>query len=294
MEQRQGTLQFWDEYHADNEQQEWISTPSKSVLQMIYDHSEFAIDKEDPCNRSLHVMEIGCGTSSLIRDFKLFIENQNSSVCVHACGTDVSPVCIESLQKRDKAILQLSYKTLNVAGGNSLQQSHVCDLILDKGCLYTFLFRTRCRGKGADYNELVGRVLDNIHTWLKPTGKYMLITPRAKLKAVRDYTGFASMERFALPAHSAGALEGSMAQESKARNKHLGYLHVCTRNNDYVVGSCPQFRGIIQRAPPDDAVCRACGITFLQLRNGESLGGQGGKVWARQWKGHCTHCKGKG
>ncbi|KAG7347209.1 methyltransferase domain containing protein [Nitzschia inconspicua] len=300
--QRQETLQFWDDYHTDRQEQEWISKPSDDVLQMIFEQCTVLQDKNGiPTShtQALKILEIGCGTSSLVRDVKTFFEHkfQYQQHCrkVHACGTDVSAVCIDHLRKRDTDFLLkenglLEYKVLNVVDGTPSRQNW--DLILDKGCLDTFLFRSRHRGPNSDHNNLIRQILDNIHRWLTPrTGQYMFISPRAKVKAVRDYRGFSLVHRLELPASARSTLEGT--KNSKEDHVHPGYLHVCYRNDDYESGKSETFREQTNRdLSHDDAKCPGCGKTFLQLRRGEAVEGRGTAFWKRYWQGHCRHCKG--
>jgi hypothetical protein len=303
--QRQGTLQFWDDYHAGHTRQEWISRPSDEVLQLIVEQYIQRSNRNDNIGQHnyestpLNVLEIGCGTSTLVRDVKEHFGKQyrNQQICrnVHARGTDVSPICVHNLSQRDShLILQnnnhnnnngvLEYKVLNVVDKST--STRKWDLILDKGCLDTFLFRSRQRGPNSDYNDLIQRVLDNLHSWLKPrSGLYMFISPRTKIKAVRDYQGFASVDRYTLPASSISTLEGTKYDS--------GYLFVCTRNNDYNSGvSLPFRQQTNQQYPSDTATCSKCGVLFPQFRKGVSLQGRGASFLNRLWDGHCKHCKG--
>jgi SAM-dependent methyltransferase len=288
--QKDKTLQFWDEYHTDHDQKEWISQPDEGLLAMICKHIHIQphtilssrithdvdqstkkdhcyddpIDRnrisstctscsvnEDECRRIhslFRILEIGCGTSTLVRDLKLYVEEkhftqQQQYRQVFACGTDVSPICVDTCQQRDQdLILQsngtLHYKVLNVLLKNDnddddngsitadekvhaigeqevanqeqqKQQRHPWDLIIDKGCLDTFLFRTRQRGESGVYPESIRQVLDNIHTMMMngPSSRYMFISPRSKLRAVRDYIGFQSVHRYPLPFDTVVAAE---------------------------------------------------------------------------------------
>jgi hypothetical protein len=289
--QRPGTLQFWDDYHTDHTEQEWISKPSDEVLQMIfeqYDHH----GNHSNCGASLKLLEIGCGTSMLVRDVKEYFEKQyrKQQICrtIHAWGTDVSQICIDNLRQRDHQVISqqnngiLEYHVLNVV--EKMIPARKWDLIIDKGCLDTFLFRSRQRGPNSDYNELIQRVLDNLHSWLKySSGLYMVISPRTKIKAVRDYEGFSSVHRYTLPASSISMLEGTKCDS--------GYLFVCSRNDNYTPGfSIPFRRQPDQQTPSDDATCPNCGVSFLLFRKGESLQGKGAYTWTRLWQGHCKHC----
>ena len=180
------------------------------------------------------------------------INNAGEQRPVHVCATDVSQVCIEVSQQRDQEFMLatdndnvdtndystrnvLEYRVLNVLQEPRQQQQEQqrpsrhdqWDVILDKGCLDTFMFRSRQRGAENNvYTELLHRALDNIHTWLKGgnkanvnddggndddnqqqkhrVGVYVLLTPRSKIRAVRDYAGFDSVQRHVLAASTAG------------------------------------------------------------------------------------------
>ena len=66
--QNERTIQFWDEYHKKNEAIEWISQPSEEVLGRL---SDYCFQASPPLKElgNLSMLEIGCGTSSLARDF---------------------------------------------------------------------------------------------------------------------------------------------------------------------------------------------------------------------------------
>lgn len=316
--QRQGTLQFWDDYHSNHSEQEWISKPYDVVLEMIFDRFQQQQEQsrhhgghDVDATATINILEIGCGTSELVKNVKDFFDAQFQNILegpdryreIYACGTDVSPICIEHLKKRDRDVLAkydglLQYQVLNVVDGKPpLSSQKQFDLILDKGCLDTFLFRTRQRGPSADYNELIRQVLDNLHSWMKQHdfSQYMLLSPRAKLKAVRDYQGFSSVERLALPESARSTLEGTKTSDDH-QHSPTGYLYVCNRNNDYTPGTSEPFvkqRSGISGIPNDDTKCLNCGTTFLLLRKGESVDGRGATFWTRHWNGHCRHCKGK-
>ncbi len=274
--------------------------------------------------QSFSILEIGCGTSTLVRDLKRYIEERHPMIDVHACGTDVSKICIDINTKRDCSDIQtnivideningldkqiqprgsLWYEVLNALDGEPSQRNW--DLIIDKGCLDTFLFRSRSRGsRNKNYPECLRILLDNVHGWqgsreaagdaastdndeqptttktsqadgnntvddiietskrkesLRKTGSvYLCMTPRPKLKAVRDYAGFCSVKRCTLPKNCQstlesknyvakkieGAIEGRSGDGVKVRKKSdssLGYMYVCTRNDDYQVGITMPF-----------------------------------------------------
>ena len=223
------TIQFWDDYYsssssssakAGDQTKEWILHPSRAILETLYEklpppsssatpnnnnanHSDNDDDDDDDDGR-IRILEIGCGTSTLSRDFWLYCRTQKGRRDISVCATDVSHVCLHQNQERDRELLQimtatnegcLEYKFLNITTPLEMIQpesdhqedeeadrkesqstshlDHNCpnflprsfDMILDKGCLDTFLFRSRSRGDQKD--ALIRTVLDNIHSLLK-------------------------------------------------------------------------------------------------------------------------------
>jgi hypothetical protein len=246
----------------------------------------------------LRILEIGCGTSTMARDLWHYIQQEEDGG-VYMCVTDVSPVCIQVNQERDESLLangdgdqkpssSLEYRALNVLD----EQPHdklPWDVILDKGCLDTFLFRSRQRGENAVYTNLLQKVLDNLWRWMADDGVYLLISPRSRIRAVRDYAGFASVERHPLGNASKGALVGK-DKEGKPQN-NPGYIFVCRKNTAYVIGKTSAFTTNHRELPQDDAECPHCGMTFFEFRKAEAVDGRGVVFWTREWKGHCIHCK---
>jgi len=288
--QNERTIQFWDEYHKENESIEWISEPSEDVLECLRDYCFYASPQLKEL-RNLSMLEIGCGTSSLAKDFWQYLVKNEGEKSLLMVGTDVSSECINSNIERDQELLSadgnsgLQYRTLDVIHPSE-GDTFCCDIILDKGCLDTFLFRSRNRGGNkSSYNPIMRSLLDNVWKWLSDDGVYMFISPRAKLKAVRDYSGFQFVQRQALPAVSHGNLVG--------KTKSSGYVYVCRKSSAYVIGMTPAFSGLDKETlPSNKRRCLKCQITFLEFRKGEAVEGRGAAFWIRQWKGHCQHCKG--
>jgi SAM-dependent methyltransferase len=381
--QRNTTLQFWDEYHNENDSQEWISKPGEELLAMIFHHywnqdqdhrhsknnDMTMLSSDIKNNEIIKVLEIGCGTSSLVRDMKIHIENTYPRIIkkVVACGTDVSQVCIDVNQQRDgQNSGDLWYEVLNCleddndngeqpSSSSSFHHRGNWDLIIDKGCLDTFMFRSKKQGTNRIYPESVRKLLDNIHGWLSSSTKsssswlslsssdddggerlekgeevvlrnrrvgcYIFISPRSKVKAVRDYAGFSSVRRYPLPGNYRAELEGkknNINNKSNINNNNNennnnttdnvdsniispsstpGYLFVCTKNVNYKVGSeepfptaATDYGGDQNEKLNDDTKCPKCGISFFEFRKGEGLEFRGNKFWTRTFKGHCIHC----
>lgn len=251
MMQKDKTLHFWDDFYRTDEAvaKEWIVQPSDALVRTILDQLSAKVScREDGsvANSSFVVLEIGCGTSSLAADLCAFWnchhkKSEASSIGAHniilnVLATDVSPVCIaqqlelrqEKIKKCVLASATLEYRVLNITEPNQELNGRF-DLIVDKGCLDTCLFRS----KKAD--TWVVTVLRNLHSWLRTdSGVYVIVTPRSKLKAVRDYPGFL-VTRTALSAEEYG--NGDL--EPRGGDKHdftskeqKQYMYICRRVNN--------------------------------------------------------------
>ena len=90
-----------------------------------------------------------------------------------------------------------------------------------------------------------------------------------------------------------GDLEGKdNNNNNNNNNKTPGYVFICQKDTQYVIGQSPPFKGTEwQELPKDDDRCPSCTISFIDLRKGEAVEGRGNLFWSRQWKGHCLHCK---
>lgn len=283
--QNERTWQFWDEYYAtqDKKAQEWILEPTIELLERLAEHMPAH-------SRTIHILEIGCGTSVLAREFgKLLLQKNNDA---HMLATDISPVCIDFNRQRDEILIlrettssphdgQFEYRTLNALEQHP-ELHNSFDIILDKGCLDTFAFRSKQRGQNQPYAPLIRTVLDNIHSWLKQDGVYWVLTPRQKFRAVRDLRGFQSVQRVDV---------GSMRRGELVSTQEGTFLHVCRKNESYSANPAE----IAFDREDDDLIindtssCSKCHLTFYDFRKGERQRGEA--VWLRQWKGHCRHCK---
>jgi SAM-dependent methyltransferase len=347
--QREKTLQFWDDFYLQQKQQqqhptcqptvehqhtttttttpslnpdaskEWVLHPTQTLLQEIVACI--------PLDRDIAILEIGCGTSTLARDLYLYLRSREPRFQRRVVAIDVSRIGIEQVQERDALLCQqsqgaFSYHVLNVAmeqqdDVDSVVHTHgPFDVILDKGCLDTFLFRSRQRGNGQVYAELVRRVLNAIHSWLSddPPGKYVVLTPRPKLHAVRDFHGFASFERRALDLstlqradlHSPNSVKTStqdpppstppIVQDKKKQQQQQStdriFLYHCIKDTHYSVDH-PAFRIAVDDPSEEDA-CPGCHVSFYNFRKGEDVRGRGRPFWYREWRGHKRHCNKQG
>jgi cyclopropane fatty-acyl-phospholipid synthase-like methyltransferase len=278
--QNERTWQFWDDYYTSQEKdaQEWIVEPTIDLLEKLSEH----LPRH---NRTIHILEIGCGISTLARDFWSYLLKKN--IDANVIATDISPVCIALNQQRDDLTStehRFEYRTLNVAEQHpDLNESF--DIILDKGCLDTFAFRSKQRGQNQPYALLIRTVLDNIHSWLQPDGVYWVLTPRRKFRSVRDFRGFETVHRVELTTIPRGELVSTQ--------QHT-YLHVCQKNQQYLPNTDDHaFCKGHEETIDDDSFCPKCHKTFYEFRKGEPMDGRGKSVWWRRWSGHCRHCERK-
>jgi SAM-dependent methyltransferase len=307
--QKYRTLKFWDDFHENNEAKEWIVHPTPDLFDLIY--SECSSLKGAADGRRmiiLRVLEIGCGTSTMARDFWMHIESTKKEECsnLYIRSTDVSQVCVDTCLARDKdlanhpsgqfetatgARIGLEYSTLSVLETPGEADCGAWDVILDKGCLDTFLFRSRNRGENKAYPAVVATALDNIWTMLADGGVYLILSPRTKLKAVRDYAGFSSVNRAVQFGEKASLVSKKNNKPRVGDDIETCYMYVCHKKSDYVIGETATFRENYRILPMDDDKCPHCGLVFRVFRNGEDTDGRGVIFWTREWKNHCIHCK---
>lgn len=272
--QKEKTLEFWDELHQQETSKEWIVRPSQALF-----HSIGGSLTNGSC-----VLEIGCGTSSFSRDFYCYYKGD-----VTVVASDVSHVCIRENQERDQTITRagkgrLSYQVLNVLEESSDHES-AYDVIFDKGCLDTFLFR----GGHKEREPLVRKLLDNVHSWLKDGGKYIVMTPRSRIVLLRDYQGFSSVRRITLDQSSSQVVIGDLEDGAGV---NVCFMYLCEKKSSYVPGQTAAFRDSYGLSlESDEDTCPRCGSSFLDFRAGEDVSGKGSKYWARRWRGHRVHCK---
>jgi SAM-dependent methyltransferase len=242
--QKEKTLQFWDDFYRTDEEaaKEWIVHPSDSLFRCILESLRHDEITDDPLADGRHdrlfmVLEIGCGTSLLSDALCQYWERQESCRKLNIIATDVSHVCIEQQrilqrerdQNRCFASTFLEYQTLNITEPHTEFTSKF-DLILDKGCLDTCLFRSK------NTETWIDLVLHHLHSWLKPGGVYTLLTPRSKIKHVRDYPGF-DISRKVLSAveFDLGDLEPRGGNKTKSDNSiqkvPCQYMYTCRRRN---------------------------------------------------------------
>lgn len=218
--QKERTIEFWNEFHEKTGDKEWIVHPTAELFHLIC--SQFPaptrrgdddIVDNDYKDGILRVLEIGCGTSTMAREFWNYVHDYKKGCNFDVRATDVSQVCIDACWERDRAMLEspvqgmcgLQYATLNVLNQPDKKDCGTWDAILDKACLDTFLFRSRHRGENKSYSGVIQTALDNIWSLLADDGVYILMSPRNKLKAVRDYAGFASVERRIIDSEAKGS-----------------------------------------------------------------------------------------
>ena len=250
--QKASTLRFWDDFYASQEQndcsselkKEWIAQPSEGLFDTVLRASATSpthVSCDNNTNRfpPRRILEIGCGTSTLARDFYHFLKQQFPSQKFHVVATDVSEICIQQMLRRDDAHLRstkdnvdknvegLEYVVWNVTHPPPGNFVDYFDLILDKGCLDTILFRSRNRGPRRF--ALMDTFLINVASCLRQAtatdgncaSRYLCISPRRKIKALRDGTRF----QYTQPPQPFQRQNGDLEGDAE---RTMYYLHSCS------------------------------------------------------------------
>ncbi|GKY99605.1 hypothetical protein MPSEU_000914800 [Mayamaea pseudoterrestris] len=97
----------------------------------------------------------------------------------------------------------------------------VFDVLLDKGCFDTILFRTDKR-----YLEEAAASFLNHVFQAKADGVYLIVTPRRKHTLLQSFQGFRSVERHKLDSSSSAELY-------KADKHKQSYLYICRKRHDF-------------------------------------------------------------
>lgn len=328
--QKRSAVDFWNEYHeesgATGEPKEWIARNTPHLLDLI---SSLVEREEGGCHhhrrraRTNRILEIGCGTSTLSRSLLSHLRRRreeqplpalsSSSSFYDVVATDVSDVCIQSNRHRDGAFTAslagdsaddtLRYEVLDALSTADVDakfrsEESRYDVVLDKGCLDTFLFRNS-RGKKSTerHPPLLATLLLNVSKMLQPGGRYIVISPRRRIPPLAQFLGFSEVTRLDIEAASVGELDGNQGDNPSAR----AYAFVCqSAENNISNDTLSQgettslFRDTLDlERVTDESMCEGCLLTFEQFRKGESLSGRGKIRWLRKWKGHQQHCNKK-
>jgi hypothetical protein len=234
-------------------------------------------------------------------------------VSYHIVATDVSEVCIQNNRDRDGAFIgsladdavdTLRYETLDALSttctgdAKLFSKGSLYDVVLDKGCLDTFLFRNSRGNKSTDrHPPLLAALLLNVSKMLQPGGKYVVISPRRRIPSLAQFVGFKTdITKLEVEARYVGDLEGNQGDNPSAK----AYVFACKRARDVDIGdhldppnenSSSMFRDTSELSLiSDESICEGCGLTFAIFRGDEPLTGRGEMRWFRKWKGHKQHC----
>jgi hypothetical protein len=182
-------------------------------------------------------------------------------------------------------------------------------LILDKGCLDTFIFRSSAKPHGA----LIESVLNNLQSWLKSPssssncissskieeeegreggrtegrdegrkeeggegGVYMILSPRGKFKSIRDYCGFSRVDKHSLNNNSNSSdddvrNDGDKIQLGAIETSNSASLSKARSNSQTYLFVCHK-NGKYSR---DDG--NAFKMSTMTTAGGGGSGGKGGK-----------------
>ncbi|KAL9184277.1 hypothetical protein ACHAXT_002363 [Thalassiosira profunda] len=261
---------------------EWIAANSPQLIDTIANLLP-SPECSDGC-RSVNVLEIGCGVSqlslsllqTLLKDERQYGDQRRAYRFV---ATDISPVCIEHNRKRDGEVISalqpcsgsLTYRILDVLDEEAAASTtKKYDIILDKGTLGTFLFRSKRTMKGsASHPPLLTRLLNNMHRWMCAEGKYVILSP---------------------PKFDIGGNAVLVQGNGTVPSRHEVYLYECTKNDSYNPDRDSPYEGTGVDVD-DGATCAKCGTSFEGFRGSRKDNG-GRVVWERRWKNHIAHCQG--
>lgn len=299
---------------------EWIvphSAVLDTILSLLSPSSQSPRDasqsgEQKSASKTINLLEIGCGVSQLSISLlhRLILHDQDTTARVISCtynivATDVSLVCIDHNRERDSVYTsslqndghRLSYEVLDVLSYDaSSPHMRQYGMILDKGTLDTFLFRSKRTKKGiSTHPPILTPLLNNIHRWLRSEceAKYIIISPRPKIMSVRDFRGFASVRRKKIDtaAMSSDVVLVKGNSDTSKQSKSVVYLYECIKNDYYHPDHDAPYRDIMECNANDESLCSTCGINFKEFLGKVDARDQGEIVWARRWKNHCVHCK---
>ncbi|GMH82791.1 hypothetical protein TrVE_jg11628 [Triparma verrucosa] len=249
---------FWDDFYEKSaDDTDWILSPSETLTESL---SSLLPEPDTSASIPLALLEIGCGTSLLSERIA------TSNPLCEVIATDVSPVAIAQCAKRSQTP-NLTFCVLDCITLPSPLPSALSgkdfSVILDKGCLDTFLFRLPKLSRPSAIQSL----LNNVHALLSGEGVYIVMSPRKVIKELRDYKGFKQYTRKALglETYESGELDGGRVQ-SKV------FLHRCEVDETFDTSVSDCFRRV-----EEVEVCGGCG----------KLRGEGG----RKWVNHVKHCR---
>lgn len=311
-------VDFWDDFYAnetgdDAADTEWIVQPTESLFDQIFLHIPHP-QSQSPSPCSCDILEIGCGTSTLARDLLHYLvstassNNQPSACRISMTATDVSEHAILQNQRRDDdetleqpAELQshhssprtttdtptaVHYQVWNVVDDSPsivFEQMAAFDVVLDKGCLDTILFRTDKRRVEA----VAAGFLNHVHQAMRSddSSVYLVITPRRKHVLLQSYQGFISVQRHVLA-------DSAPAELYLAARHKQSYLYVCRKRIDYqsnvgeAIVALPRSNGGADAATADKP-SDSCPSCSMLERDFVCRGNDRRRAWA----GHCKHCK---
>lgn len=307
-QQKDETILYWDKFYTDLDKREdsidQNATADKNDVEWIVSDKPVVLDKIlslfPPQQSSMKMLEIGCGVSKLSRSLlERTIERKHDSQQYEFVSTDVSLVCLEHNRARDASYIaslpdssSLSYMELNAIKQLPPSQLQKYDVVLDKGTCDTFLFRSkRTQKASATHPPLLKSLLNNIHRLLQSgcKAKYIIISPRSKLKSIRDFNGFTSVNRTKM---SADLLGNAVLVKGNSDHKpaHV-YIYECFRNDYYNPDSDEPFGDDGLEEVNDETICEKCGLSFKIFLGNVDIQDQGAVQWTRRFRNHIIHCK---
>ena len=212
---------FWDN---------WYQAASSENVEWICDIDD--VMKSIPVNcleKFNHVLEIGCGESSLIE--RMYDEYEAHGTDFVAL--DVSQVAINDLTNR--CALKSRDRITAIVGDATCLPKEYCpdgkfDLVLDKGTSDTFQFRA----KNSESKQLLVQLFKEVYRTLSASGVYLIVTPKRRIRYLNSAVKWAKITR--IPILSCNNMNvirrsrgiGPEADEvSQVSEERHPWLHVC-------------------------------------------------------------------
>lgn len=316
--QNDKTIEFWDAFYEElnasansDEGQlsdeknyndvEWIVSDKPAVLDKI-----LSLFPRTQPSSPMRILEIGCGVSQLSKSLlqRMIRQQDAGNSQQHAyefVSTDVSLVCLEHNRVRDAAYTaslpdasSLSYTELNVVKELPISQLLKYDVVLDKGTCDTFLFRSKRTQKGSTaLAPLLKLLLNNVHRLLRSDckAKYIIISPRSKLKSVQKFKGFCSVHRSRMSTELLGDAVLVRGNAEHKKPAHV-FIYECTRNDSYHPDTDEPFIDEGLTSINNESICGKCHMTFKAFIGNVNIQDQGAVQWTRRFRNHIIHCTG--
>jgi len=234
--------------------------------------------------RPKRILELGCGDSGLGEMLFEHFNSENDPSAAPASVTclDISSSAIRKLTEKKESRLcprnPLASENLVYMVGNALSLppsfESSFDLVIDKGCLDTFKFRSKTNVG----ESLEQRVISEILSALKPGGCYICVSARRRIVSLKVQVGgvWEMGERSMIGSQGGKRESGGGACDADSDRKEIAWIHY--RHKSYK--SIPLL-------PNDDGIpdlCPTCGEAWVEEGGGKR------EKRRRKWGNHVKWC----